>query len=333
MKLIDVVNASERRLVAPIISYPAVSLTNSTALENLKNPLKQYDTLLEIINEFNIDIIMPFIDLTVEAEALGIPITFHENESPNVDVHPLTKAEELKDYKAPNPNTGGRMAVFVSVVKLLKNNTDKIVGGLVCGPFTLAGLMMGAEKLALNTLMEPDFCKKTMDFATSAILPYAKAQIKAGADFIILLDPTAVLLSPKLYDKFVTPSIKQIIKELEVPVVIHTCGNTTNIVPNMCRTGAQGLSLDGMVDFGKLSTIVPKDVVLIGNIDPVRIMSNATPDRVYTATMDLLENMKNVPNFILSTGCDLPPETPLDNVAAFCKAARDFQRKQKYYIA
>jgi uroporphyrinogen decarboxylase len=333
MKLIDTVKASDRRLVAPIISYPAAKLTNSTALENLKNPLKHYDTLFEIISEFNIDIVMPFMDLTVEVEALGIPIVFHENESPNVEVHPLAKAEELKDYIVPNPNTDGRMPNFISVIKLLKNNTSKMVGGLVCGSFTLAGLMMGAEKLALNTLIDPDFCKKTIDFATSVILPYAKAQVKAGADFIVLLDPTAVLLSPKLYDEFAAPSIRQMVKELKVPVIIHTCGNTTNIVPNMCKTGAQGLSLDGMVDFRKLSAVVPRDVVLIGNIDPVRVMNNAQSDEVYEKTMALLEEMKDVPNFILSTGCDLPPETPLVNVAAFCQAARDFRRKLKYFIA
>lgn len=324
MKLIDVVKSYNRRLAAPLISYPGMRLTQTNALQNLTDSNVQFETIRQITLHYPMDIVLPFIDLTVEAEALGIPVDFAEDDAPSVRVHPLMSADQLSQYEVPDPHKAGRMPVFLSVVRRFKQQLPHVVGGMTAGPFTLAGLMMGAETLAINTLLDADFCHKTIDFATEVVLEYAKALVGTGADFIVLLDPTAVLLSPELYDQFAGQYISRIVEELSVPVVIHTCGNTTNIVPNMCKTGAHGLSLDGVVNFPEIAKIVPDDVVLIGNVDPVRVMLNMTPQEVYAQTMQLLKDMEGVPNYILSTGCDLPPATPLDNVEAFCSAAGDY---------
>lgn len=331
MKLIDVVNSRDRRLVAPIMSYPGIRFTNTTALQNLTDPDKQSCTLYEIVQEFDPDIVLPFMDLTVETEALGLPIIFKDNESPTVARHPLASTEGLAQFRIPDPARDGRMPLFTSIIKYLKKNTDKLAGGYVTGPFTLAGLLMGAEKLAFNTIMDPDFCKAAIEFSTRVVIPYAQALEKAGADFIVLLDPTGVLMSPGLYGEFVGQSVRKVVEALNIPLVLHTCGDTTPLVPQMCETGAQGLSLDGAVNFAELAKVIPEDVVLIGNLDPVRVMLNLDEKGVYEATMDFLDEMKDVPNFILSTGCDLPIETPVENIAAFCRAARDHRRQELYY--
>ncbi|MGI6778928.1 MAG: uroporphyrinogen decarboxylase family protein [Acetivibrionales bacterium] len=330
-KLIDVVKDAKRRLIAPIISYPGVKFTNTTALENLKNPITHLDTLIEIVGEYGIDIVMTFMDLSIEAEALGIPVEFKENESPDVRFHPLENEEQLNNYIIPNPRIDARMPNFLAVVKLMKQYfPNKVCGGMVTAPFTLAGLMMGAEKIALNTVIEPDFVKKTLEFTTEVIRRYVKEMERAGADFIILLEPTAVLLSPDGFREFVHPPITKLLKHLNIPAVLHICGNTTSLIPAMCETGVQGLSLDGVVDFRKAAEIVPEDIVLIGNIDPVSVMINMGPEGVYSETIKFLDNMKDVQNLILSTGCDLPTETPHENIHAFCRAGRDWNRKMKY---
>ncbi len=330
-RLIDTVTESKRRLIAPIISYPGVKLTNTTALENLKNPITHLETLIELVEEYGIDIVMTFMDLTVEAESLGIPIEFKLNESPNVLAHPLEETKQLGDYIIPNPRIDGRMPQFLAVVKLLKQQfPDKICGGMVTGPFTLAGLMMGAEQIAVNTVIDPEFVENTLDFTSEVVARYAKNLEKAGADFIISLEPTAVLLSPDGFRRFVGSRTRRLVKELDVPVILHVCGNSANLVPVMCESGVQGLSLDGVVDFPKTAGIVPADVVLLGNLDPVRIMMNMKAEEVYGETRNFLEDMKDVPNLILSTGCDLPTDTPHENIYAMCKAGRDWNRKLKY---
>ena len=83
-----------------------------------------------------------------------------------------------------------------------------------------------------------------------------------------------------------------------------------------------GLSLDSVMNFKKLKKIIPKEIVLIGNLDPVKIFLQSTPDEVVEATRSLKDNMKDTDNFILSSGCDIPLNTPLENIEAFMKAAR-----------
>lgn len=331
MKLIDVVRGSERRLVAPIMSYPGIRFTNTTALENLTDSDTQCCTIQEILAEYDPDIVLPFMDLTVEPEALGLPIIFKDNESPTVARHPVRLANELEQWKLPDPRRDGRMPLFLDITRNLKKFPGKMVGAYVSGPFTLAGLLMGAERLAISTMMDPEFVRATVDFATRAVIPYAQAQEAAGADFIVLLDPTGVLMSPALYDEFVGGAVRRVAQALRIPLVLHTCGDTTALLPNMCRTGVQGLSLDGAVDFPAIADRIPEDIVLLGNLDPVRVMLNLKPRQVWKETMKFLDDMKEVPNFILSTGCDLPLETPEDNVHAFCKAARDWRRQELYY--
>src|SRR5690349_2861455 len=115
MRLIDVVNSYDRRLVAPIMSYPGIRFTNTTALQNLTNVGKQSCTLHEILAEYDPDILLPFMDLTVETEALGLPIIFKENESPTVARHPVERADDLRRLTVPDPERAGRMPLFTSI--------------------------------------------------------------------------------------------------------------------------------------------------------------------------------------------------------------------------
>ena len=105
---------------------------------------------------------------------------------------------------------------------------------------------------------------------------------------------------------------------------LHVCGDTTRLVPAMSRVEVQGLSLDFMVDFHQAASKLPSDMVLIGNVDPVSVMLNESPDGVRKAVRKLLEDMAPYENFILSTGCDLPQATPLENIRAFLEEGRAY---------
>jgi len=88
-------------------------------------------------------------------------------------------------------------------------------------------------------------------------------------------------------------------------------------------SGAVGLSLDSLVDLKEASRVVPGSIALIGNLDPVGVFLRSTPEEVAIATRNLLEKMRGVNNFILSSGCDLPIDTPLENIEAFMRVGRD----------
>jgi uroporphyrinogen decarboxylase len=90
----------------------------------------------------------------------------------------------------------------------------------------------------------------------------------------------------------------------------------------MLDSGAVGLSLDSVINFEELKKIIPQEITLMGNLNPVKIFLQSTPDQIAEATKSLKESMKDTKNFILSSGCDIPVNTPLKNIEAFMKAAR-----------
>ncbi|MDP3582920.1 MAG: uroporphyrinogen decarboxylase family protein, partial [Ignavibacteria bacterium] len=109
------------------------------------------------------------------------------------------------------------------------------------------------------------------------------------------------------------------------------CGNSSHLVQKMCEAGVDGLSLDSHetgIDLPAIAKEIPSDVVLIGNLNPVGSILNGKPEDIMRDINNLLEAMDEFPNYILSTGCDLPQEIPLENIDAFMKAGRDYRIKK-----
>ena len=105
-------------------------------------------------------------------------------------------------------------------------------------------------------------------------------------------------------------------------LLLRVCGNTQHLVELMCNSGAVGLSLDSKVDFNEIKNNIPKKLYLMGNLDPVSVFLHSSPGKVAEVTSDLCDMMQGNENFILSSGCDIPLDTPLENITAFMNAAR-----------
>ncbi len=218
--------------------------------------------------------------------------------------------------------TDGRVAVYIETMRLMSRYLDSIKGAYITGPFTLAGLLLGASEAAMATVTDPELMTAVLRFASGVIARYARALERAGADLICILEPTASFLSPKLFRQFALPYNREIIETLRAVPILHICGNTTHLLDGMVETGAHGLSLGPLVDFPAAAQRVPEDVVLIGNLDPVSVLRDMTPNGVYRTTVDLVDSMAAHPNFIVASGCDLPMDTPLENIHAMVDAVR-----------
>ena len=76
----------------------------------------------------------------------------------------------------------------------------------------------------------------------------------------------------------------------------------------------------------EMLAIAPKDAWIMGNVDPAGELANGTPESVRTATLKLMEeSCPDNPNFIVSSGCDIPPHAPWANIDAFFAAVRECQ--------
>jgi len=326
MRLIDMVRSADRRLAVPLAGYPGIQITKSTVKQNEFNAELQTRSLYKLAERIQPDMIFTMMDLSTEAGALGMPVRYPIADSATVEWHPVKSVADLEQYKVVDHLYDGRVWVYLESVRLLRKKIKIPIGSYVIGPFTLAGLMMGANDIAIATIEASQVVKATVTFCENVVISFAKALLQAGADVIAILDPTAGMLSPKSYWEFAGKSVQNVIRHLDTRAILHICGDTTRLVKNMCETGAQGLSLDALVNFAEIAKRIPSDVVLIGNVDPVGIMLKGTPEQVRKQTNALLDSMARVENFIPSTGCDLPAETPIANVTEFVKTVKEWKK-------
>jgi len=314
----------EKNLVIPLLGAPGVALSKTTLKENLTDSEVQHKTLSMLIDKFNPDGIFPMMDLSVEVEALGLKLNFPEDAHPSVAKNSIKKREDLEVLKDNWHGITGRMKVFIEVIEKIARKYSIIKGGYVIGPFTMAGELMGAHDIALKVMLNPELVFEFVNFSIEIISEYANALFDAGADTIAVLEPLAVILSSKKFKEFSLYPFKKLVSNLNNrPLILHICGNTNHLIKSMLDSGAIGLSLDSIIDFKKLKKIVPEEIALIGNLDPVKVFLQSTSNEVAEATRSLKESMKDTENFILSSGCDIPINTPLENIEAFMKAARE----------
>ena len=313
----------EKNLVIPLLGAPGTILSKTTLKENLTNSEEQYKTLSILIDKFSPDGIFPMMDLTVEIEALGSETNFPENANPSVAKPLINNREDLKILKGNWQGISGRMKVFIKIMEKIAKKYSIIKGGYVIGPFTMAGELMGANDIAMQVMLNPELVSELVNFSLEVISEYANALFSAGADAIAVLEPLAVILSPKKYKEFSLYPFKKLVSNLNnKPLILHICGNSNHLIKSMLNSGAVGLSLDSVINFEELKKVIPPEITLMGNLNPVKIFLQSTPDQVAEATKSLKESMKDTDNFILSSGCDIPINTPLENIEAFMKVAR-----------
>jgi uroporphyrinogen decarboxylase len=307
--------------IAPLMGSTGIQLTSTRVSENLENADIQFKSLYKLYQKFHPDLMFPMMDLSIEAEALGLKTLKARDSSYTIIEHPIRDLSSLKKLELPEPQKSARMPLMLIVINQMSSNFDCINVAYVTGPYTLAGLLNGASEVIKNVIKSPDLLITIIEYSTKVIDIYGSALIDAGADMICILEPTATGLSPQQYEKFSGRYIKKLRKRWDIPVVLHICGDASLLVPEMVQTGCKGLSLDSLVDLPEISQIVPDDVLLLGNIDPVVVAYGEKSD-VKLAVKSLIDKMKGRVNFILSTGCDLPPDTDLENIKYIFEFAR-----------
>jgi uroporphyrinogen decarboxylase len=284
-----------------------------------------------LVEEFLPDAIFPLMDLSIEANALGRYTVFPKADSATVVREPF-HPEDIETIENINIAFDTRLLGYVETVKLMSLGLPSgiLKCAYVCGPYTLAGLLLGADEAAIASVMDPEGLKRICRAAAGAIQTYVRLLIAAGARAICILEPSAVMLGPDQFREFSADFVRPIKDSCQysgVSSVYHICGNSMHLLSEMAATGVDALSLDSRemgVDLPRAAEIVPEGAIIIGNLSPTGSLLRGSPGDVARDTRLLLKDMEPYPNFILSTGCDLPQEVPIDNIAAFVETGREY---------
>ncbi len=323
----------DRVPVIPQITYTLAQLTGVGLVEALHSPEKTANALITGQTELGYDAIYTGWESSFNllAEAMGCTMRFPENDVPQVADHIVKNPADLDKVTIPDPHSAGRLPVHMKTVSLVKEGVGEEVP-LFCyipGPFTLAGQLCGVNQLMLATLRNPRFVHDITKLTSETSIRYAEANITAGINVVVAADPTASssLISPEMFNTFAAPRLKEVfsavIKAGAIPS-LHICGQTTPILEMMCATGAQILEIDHLVDLGKAKQEVGHKVCLMGNLNPTDLLLNGTPAEVEEASKICIKQAAKGGKYILSSGCEIPPTAPLDNIRAMVTAARKF---------
>lgn len=315
----------------PILTFPAATAMGITVKEMLLSADRQAAAMAKIAAETPSAAAVSFMDLSVEAECFGAKVHFSDEEIPTI-VGQLVSDEASADALAIPAVGSGRSGICLEAIALAKKQiTDRPVFAGMIGPFSLAARLFDVSEIMMACFDEPEVVHTVLKKATEFLTAYAKAFRAAGADGILLAEPVAGLLSPAMAEEFSSPYVKEIVdaaQEETFPILYHNCGNNViGMMDSLLSIGAAGYHFGNAIDMRTVLEKVPADVLVMGNVDPAGQFRMGTPDSIRQATLDLLHKVGNAPNFILSSGCDVPPGTPWDNIRAFYAALGEYQHE------
>ena len=323
------VSASPKKPL-PILSFPCVSLLGVTVRELISDSDLQAKGMKAVADRVDAAAAVSFMDLSVEAECFGAAVTVSDDEVPTVKGRLVNDADEAEALAVP-PMGSGRTQIYVDAIrKAAATITDRPVLAGMIGPFSLAARLLDVSEIMMDCYDDPDMVHTVLQKATDFLVTYAKAFQAAGADGVIMAEPVAGLLSPALEEKFSSPYVKQIVDAVQdngFVVIYHNCGdNVPKMLDSILSTGAAAYHFGNAVDMERdILSRVPADTVVMGNIDPAGVLRMGTPERVREETLALLERCAKYPNFVLSSGCDMPPLTPWENIDAFFEAVKQYE--------
>jgi len=320
-------NKSHRAI--PVLTHLGIEMTGHTVHEAVTDAEVHAAAVMELAKRYPSAASTMIMDLTVEAEAFGAHIDFSENDVPNVTGRLICSKEDVDALEVPSLGMG-RVPIFLEANRIIaSNNTKPVISGCI-GPFSLAGRLYDMTETMMGIILEPDTIHSLLEKCTAFIESYCLALKNAGSNGVMIAEPAAGLLSNDQCAEFSSAYVKRIIEKVQddnFAVILHNCGNMGNTTGAMVSVGAAGYHFGNGIDMLTAIKACPADTLAMGNLDPVSLFKQAYSDTMYIKTMELLKLCGSYPNFIISSGCDVPPGIPAKNVDAFYKAIEDYDRE------
>jgi uroporphyrinogen decarboxylase len=318
------------RLAMPLCAYSGLEITGESIEDLVSVPGSQFKAIMALQDRYRTPVLLTAIDTTAEAEAYGCEIKFSAREVPSIVGRLLTTAADVAALADPVPGDARTRVPLETAWRLTAEVGEGVpVLGTMLGPFALATRLFGFKEAIAATATEPETIEALLDNVTGFLCRYALEFRETGAWGVLVAEAAAGRLSSEGVSRFSTHFVKRIVKAVETPdfsVIVHNCHAAIDHLGAIMESGAGLYHFGAGMDMvGALAKVRP-EIVLSGNLDARKIFQNGTPPIAGDATRALLEATRPYKNFVVSSGCDIPPGAPLANLNAFFRAVADFNK-------
>ncbi len=324
----------DRVPVFPLVTAHAARVAGISMRDYYTDGVAMARSQLVAQETYGIDFISFFSEVGLVAEALGSQYDYPEDDLPLLARPkwrglPRLSAEENRGCTNPaDPMSDGRLRVYLDAVTYAyeaRGDTVPILA-YVPAPFTTAQQLVDQEAFLLGLLTEPERVSELLAYAARSITKFCRAIIGSGG-LPILVDPLASgsVISAEHYRQFALPSEAEVIRYLhryDLDVVLHICGDIRSTIGMMAETGADLLSID-RIEMADAVAAAGDRCRVIGNYDTSAILLS-DPQTIERDVAEMVKAGRSCPSgFVAATGCEVPVDTPSENVRAFVHSARE----------
>lgn len=330
-KWLEDMKKSKAKRAMPILSFPSVQLLDISVKQLISDSTLQANGMKAVADRTDASAAVSLMDLSVEAECFGASVVASDDEVPTVTNHVVTTEADANALAVPKVGCK-RTKIYIEAIKKAKQMiTDRPVFAGVIGPFSLAGRLLDVTEAMILCYDEPDMVHTVLEKATEFIIEYINAYKAANADGIVLAEPLAGLLSPSLADEFSSEYVKKIVEKTQTKdfiIIYHNCGdNVVQMIDGILETKSAAYHFGNSIEMSKMMQKIPSDIIAMGNVDPAGQIKNGTPESIRKETHRIMESCSKYDNFVISTGCDIPPMAPWENIDAFFDAVSEYNSK------
>lgn len=325
---LEELKAAPAKKAMPVLSFPAIQLMGVSVKELISDSDLQAKGMALVAQRVDSAASVSLMDLSVEAECFGAQIRVSDEEVPTVVGQVVSTEEEAEALAIPEVGAC-RTGLYIDAIKKAAGLiTDRPVFAGVIGPFSLAARLLDVTEVMIDCYEEPDMVHIVLDKVTQFLCAYCQAYKEAGANGVVLAEPVAGLLSPALAEEFSGPYVKRIVDAVQDDsflLIYHNCGGSTiQQIDSILATGSAAYHFGNAIDMAEMMTHIPAGTVAMGNVDPAGEFRNGTPESIRAATLAVMDACCKYPNFVISSGCDIPPLSRWENIDAFFAAVREY---------
>lgn len=318
----------------PIDRSPLMPITMMFAADHIGQPYGRYaadhrvlvEAQMEVAEAYGFDYVSCISDPAREAADCGADVQLFDDQPPAINEMNALLADKaaLQQLQPPDPSGPGRMRDRVQAAALFRERLagQRLIEGWIEGPCAEAADLRGINTLMMDFYDDPGFVHELFEWVLQLALRFARAQIDAGVELMGVGDAAASLVGPQIYQEFVWAYEKRLVDrlhEMGCKVRLHICGNINSILEPIGRLGCDIVDLDFPVPVAAARAAMGPQPVLLGNLDPVRVLRDGTPETITAAVAQCHREAGS--RYILGAGCEVPRGTPHENVMALTRYA------------